>query len=506
MMKQSGRILAFCLTLLTVFTLLFPLTGCNQNNRTGQKDGGDRIGDGWEGVDFGGDTVRMCVSAHQDIEVTFPAADIYTKGPDGNNVTDKVQMKAKERNEKVAKMLNVNVEYTTMNLNYDEIVDNVKQLVTNDSEKAPDIYNNDEYGLIRAMVGGYLWNVKNAGEGIRNYFDFTDDGWYTSFMEGCTVDPEKLYVLSGDYFIDMVRMAWVLYINETMFNSNLNKIAAYNTISDFYTAVDCGAWDYDLLEELTTAVKSDVNRDGVISEKDKGGLFYSHITGWIFTSSTGNTVLQQDKDGKPFVITDTGLAYSTYKKLRSLFDCEGTVYRQEVLDSTKYFMDGNFLFAMSVLGEMESAEMRNISFDKGLVPIPKFDSQKQDDYHTMVHDQTEMGCILKTTRSFPAASAVMQALNEESADTLREYYAPSLKVKYNDNPNARKMIDLVHETIDNGFGMTISGLIFGDFSADIKTPSPQTDVGDMFSSIYAANYEAYEEALQAMLDKFAAMP
>ena len=45
--------------------------------------GGDRTEDGgWESVDFKGQKVKFCVSVNQNPEFTFPAADIYTRGPD----------------------------------------------------------------------------------------------------------------------------------------------------------------------------------------------------------------------------------------------------------------------------------------------------------------------------------------------------------------------------------------------------------------------------------------
>ena len=56
-------------------------------------------------------------------------------------------------------------------------------------------------------------------------------------MKGCTFDQNKLYVLAGDYFIDMIRMAWVFYVNVDIFNANGTDLG-YGDINAFYEYVD----------------------------------------------------------------------------------------------------------------------------------------------------------------------------------------------------------------------------------------------------------------------------
>ena len=80
-----------------------------------------------------------------------------------------------------------------------------------------------------------------------------------------------------------------------------------------------------------------------------------------------------------------------------------------VLEGTKCFLNGNVVFAYSRLGELESENVRAFKDDKGLVPIPKWDVSAQADYHTPVHDQAELGCILSTAKAFSAA--IRQTVN-----------------------------------------------------------------------------------------------
>ena len=514
-LKQALALLLALLFLLPCFT------ACNDDGEF-IDDGGDRVGDSWDGVDFGGETVKVCVSANQDYEVTFPACDIYTKGPDAVT-TDEVQKKVLARNKQVADMLNLTVSYTTTDLDYNEVLENIEQLVRGASEDAPDVYNNDLYGITRALPSGYFWNVKNPGEDakgntVKSYFDFSYDGWNEKFMKGLTYDQNKLYILAGDYFLDMIRMAWVFYVNVDIFNANGASLG-YGDINAFYEYVASGIWDYDALTYICKRVWKDdgKTRDTVDTEDSQIGLAINHMSDWIFTSSSGVSTFYQDENGAPKMIDNIDTFTLMSNALRTIMAGSGDTdtttttgagiyFKHEVLSSTEQFFDGNVLFAASVLGELESGVMRDVNFKKGLVPFPKWNEQRQDEYHTMVHDQTELGVILTNATSFGKASAFMQAVNEGSKDVLHEYYERGLKFKYSEDKGIRSMIDLVYNTIDNPFAMHTAPLMSiyvnnGSIKhtwAGLNTVALTEEV----SSTWGSEQVAYANALKKIIEDF----
>ena len=169
---KTSRIL--CL-LLALATCLGVLASCGDDAGT-VTDGGDRVNGSWDSVDFGGVEVKMAYSNNRFDWASFPAADVYTKGPDaaGDN---EVHREVLKRNAAAVDALNVKITYIPKDLDNLDIADDVRTIVMTAAKTSPDIYNNDMYGLSRAMVNGHLWNVKNAGEGIKNYFDFEAKGW-----------------------------------------------------------------------------------------------------------------------------------------------------------------------------------------------------------------------------------------------------------------------------------------------------------------------------------------
>ncbi len=474
---------------------------------TGGGGGGDRIDGNWENVDFGGQEVRLCISVNKYKEVTFPAADVYTRGPDtaGSNEVSKEVL---SRNARAEAELGVRIKYSEKDIGVTYILEDIRTIVQTASKNSPDVYNNDIYDLSRAMVNGLLWNVTDPGEGIKNYFDFEADGWYLEFMRGCTFDQSKMYLLAGDYFIDMIRMAWVIYVNNELFANNIEKMPAWcGSVTEFYEYVADGFWDFDVLADMARRAFVD-GTGGIRGETEKTdrtvGLAVNHTTDWIFSASSGVTIYYQDKeDGYAPKVMDT---IDTYQKVANKFvdmqDSVGVYWEEQVITSTECFLQGNFLFAVSRLGEMESTALRDFAAAKGLVPTPKWDDNAQEEYHTVLHDQAEIGCILGSANAFSAASALMQFLNEESDAVVYTYYEKGLKYKYNDDKNARAMMDIVRETTDSPFGFQIGVLCQSLYTGTGSLSGLYIEKNNSCASTFASEKDAYVDCMNKMIEKF----
>ena len=101
------------------------LSACTLSRNSVNTDGGDRIDGSWEGVDFGGQEVRVSVSANQSFECMFPAADIYTRGPDTAGSSE-VLKEVLARNTQASEELGIKIVYSETDLRYDEILEDVR--------------------------------------------------------------------------------------------------------------------------------------------------------------------------------------------------------------------------------------------------------------------------------------------------------------------------------------------------------------------------------------------
>lgn len=503
---MQKRLLALFLALVFSFSVL---VSCGKTDDV-VVDGGDRGADGsWDGVDFGGQEVKFCVSVNQNPEFTFPAADIYTRGPDqaGSN---EVAKEVLARNTRASETLGITIVYSETNTCTGAVHEELRTIVQTAAANSPDIFNNDVYGLSRAMVDGLLWNVKNPGEGVKNYFDFEAKGWYTEYIKGSTFDQNKYYIFAGEYFIDIIRMAWVIYVNNDILESNLNKLPTWCEDTDaFYEYVADGFWDIDMIKDISSRVFVDGGKMGVTEATDSVvGFAINHVTDWVFSASSNVTLYYQDEnDGmKPKVME----SIDTYQKVADRYvemtETLGVYWENPVLSSTQYFLNGNVLFAISRLGEMESEAMRSFDGSKGLVPVPKWDWELEEDYHTCIHDQAELGCILNTAKAYSAASALMQYLNENSNPIVNAYYEKGLKYKYNDDPRAREMMDLIRDTTDSPFGFQIGVVSQTLYTGTKALNGMWIENNTTCASTFASERDAYVDCLNKMLDKFAKIP
>ena len=506
MIEREEKMMKRILCALLALVLTLGLFACSGGEGNGQNED-----NGGEIVDFNGQKVNICISVNKYKEVTFPAADIYTKGPDEAS-SNEVAKEVLARNARAEEELGIEIEYSTRDIAWDGIQEDIRTIVQTASKESPDIYNNDSYGLARAMVDGMLWNVKDPGEDVTNYFNFDAEGWYHEFMKGCTFNQDKFYLLASDYFIDMIRMAWVVLVNHDIFTANSAAMPTWcKTLDDFYASVDAGFWDMDALATLSNAVFTE-GAGGTVGVTDKTdetlGFAYCNNSNWVFCAASGVTVYYQDKeDGyKPKVMESIDTYQKVSDAFKALTEASGVYYEHDTIVPTNCFLQGNFLFAISRLGEMESSELRNFKGNKGLVPVPKWDSREQEEYHTILHDQVEIGCILNTAKTFSASSALMQFMAEESGDVVYTYYEKGLKYKYNDDKNARAMMDLVRETTDSPFGFQIGVICQTLYTGSPALTGLYIKNNSTIASTFASEKDAYRSCMAQMIEKFNTIP
>jgi hypothetical protein len=337
-------------------------------------------------------------------------------------------------------------------------------------------------------------------------------------MQGASMTADKRYILASDYFIDIIRYAFVLYVNRDMFDEIMQ--GRFLTVNDLYQYVLEGTWDYFMLEDyMETAHRDTVNPGETDEEDERKGLVGSHHIEQVFPWTSGVSLLEWDGEiynSNPSVIENNGDMLTLVDGVVSLMNTSGFIYvGNDILKATTLFLDGTYLFAMSMMGEMESEQVRDSGVNKGILPIPKFDLALQEDYNTLVHNQADIACILNNARHFSAATAYLQLASEKSVSIMKEYYDKSLKLKYNEDKDTQMMIDLIHRSVGSPFESILVRSIFkGDYIPG--APYRGTHLFDLilaavesrknsFSSDYAAGYDGWCNNLEALIAVFAGL-
>jgi hypothetical protein len=527
-----NRISKFLVSLLLIFSTVLPLAACGggasesgspseSRSESASESGSasESEQDPWASVDFNGEELLINVSVHYNTDQTFGPADVYSRGPDSLQGADEVQKLIYDRNIALVEELGLTVTWDETNIIVTQVQAVIESFVRTSPENSPDIFINDVYDALHAMLTGCLWNVYDTadgnGEELASYFDFSHPTWMTEYMLGTSLSHDKRYILASDYFIDVIRYAFVLYVNRDMFDEIMQ--GQFLTVHDLYQYVLGGEWDYFMLKDyMETAHRDTINKGTTDEEDDQKGLVASNHIERVFTWTSGLSLLEWDGEiynSTPSVLENNPDMFTFVEEFGALLNTSGMVYvGAEIQRATTLFLDGTYLFAMSMMGEMESEQVRDSGVNKGVLPIPKFDMTIQQDYYTLVHDQAEIACILNNARHFSAATAYLQLASEKSVSIMKEYYDKSLKLKYNEDKDTQEMIDLIHRSVGSPFESNIVRIIVSGnyipgapykgtelFTLIYNSASAQKN---SFASDYAAGYDGWCKNLEALISVF----
>ena len=416
----------------------------------------------YRSIDLGGRTVHISVSSNiSENGGGMPSSYPYIAGPDeltGESVQDNVF----ERNHTVEEMLSVKLDYQPLDLNYDQVQPYVANLVTS-GDTSVDFYVNDQLGLLNCAMNGYLLDLADSSQFGTSYFDFDSGAYYADYMKNISLGSKR-FLMTGDYFIDTLRAAHVLYLNKNICTDVAGSPDAV------YDMVREGTWTLDVFNGLVSSAYADLNGNGEADDEDRYGLS-GHSKGWsapyyTFYYSTDSHVVDFDADGMPYLNENNVERMSKVsEKLITLDKSEGMFKTSSVAESLKKFVDGQSMFTMfQKVGDIEQGSIRD--FDgMGVVPYPKLD-EAQTAYRTLVHDTAELGAVPVTTvgEAATAVSAVVQALATHAhAYLLNDYYEVALKNKYAQDKTTAEMLDMVVAGISAPFEFAYE-LGFGDAS------------------------------------------
>ena len=130
---------------------------------------------------------------------------------------------------------------------------------------------------------------------------------------------------------------------------------------------------------------------------------------------------------------------------------------------------------------------------------------------TAVGTMAEVSAILNNAKSFAMASAYLQYINEESTEILDFYYEEVLKFKYNESPGARKMIDLITDSIASPCEKLLSLTVSRRSGSNGHLTDEVKDIEVIFlidaqknnvnTSTVRSSYDAQKDVMQAALEE-----
>jgi len=301
------------------------------------------------------------------------------------------------------------------------------------------------YGFSAYSFDGVLYDLTEVDN-----LNLNKPWWSDLFIEEASIG-DSLYLATGSISLSLLRNLIVVYYNKTIAENYKGNNDKFSVFEDIYGVVEDGDWTLDLFHTLSSEVYEDTNGNTERDEEDVYGLgihFYSLDAIW---SSLDLNILSPTEDGWFELDVNTDRLYGALEKVTDLlynsngaYIPEGGFSAENTPKSTSgMFSSGRYLFAIDYLNISESHSLRNMTDEYGILPFPKLDDN-QDSYYSYAYDEYLSYAIPRTNPSPEIAGAVMEAMASYSyRNTAPLYLDIALKGKYMNDPQSRRMIDII---------------------------------------------------------------
>lgn len=373
-------------------------------------------------LNLGGDVVTILYRAAMKDE-------FYADDMNGELVNDAVFQK----NSNVEDRLNVKLKYlpnesTDWGGGYQRVIS--QSVLAGD--EAYDIVSGPSFHLPTLILDGCLCNLRDVP-----YLEF-DMPWWTQNLIETTSFGDKLFLVSGDISLGMIRYIHCTYFNKTVTDGQ--------NLGDMYKYVFDGEWTITKLQELCAGLYSDLNGDGAVSlGTDKFGYIITSTTLWrAYIDALGINYVYINKAGVPEFNFADARAIAACELFTKLLNKDNPDIRLGDGNETTYkiFTENRAAFVIGRLIDSETA-YREMEDDYGILPFPNWDEAQEEYKVTICGSESTFGIPVNSGKT-KTLGAVMEALASESYRSVTPvYYESALKVKYTRDDTVSQVIDII---------------------------------------------------------------
>lgn len=373
-------------------------------------------------------------------------------------------------------------------------IGNIENKNVADTVKSASLAGDNEFDIALAYIDESL---KLAQSGLLNDFkkldmlDLSAEWWEQSIISDLGIG-KKTYVLSGDILISSEELLNFVGFNKQLFRDY--------KIDDPYTAVIDGLWTLDMLSDISKKITNDADGDGQLTGNDVYGAAHDHSIAYYVFSSTGEKVASLDSSGKPELTINTTTALNAIEKIGKIYSDPQTMLMITSLkgswtESREMFVDNRIAMLVSSMYVLQSR--RNMISDFGILPIPKYDENQKNYYHTPATHVTQCLSMPIINTDFEKTGLILEALAYESEATLvKAYYDYNLQTKISRDEESGDMLDIIFGSIFYDVGLVFGwGGMKDIIIKSIKNPGS-------FASLFTAAETKAQTELEASYELF----
>ena len=378
-------------------------------------------------VDYGGYEVRVLNNISN-----FAYTNIGEEGLTGESLDDAIF----NRNKTVEDALNVL--FAIEQKEYYDTSSTIQNVVAA-GEDAYDFYTCDLNILLGHAMSGYDINALTI-----DTLQFDRPWWNRQAIDSVSIG-DAVYGFFGD-----LHTGYFESHNTVVFNKNiLNDL----NLADPYECVYNNEWTLDTMIGMMDAAKIDTDGDGKWTVEDQYG-FSMYEGNWsiAFIVGSGEFIVQKDENNLPvwnglseryitvFEKVAAGVfGESTNNALKARGTLPGNLELYRLM-----FIYGRALFLVTQIGVLKN--MRDVEFELGVVPSPKYD-EDQKDYVSLIFQGANAVGVPMTNPDPERTGLVLDYLAAASTETVRDIYMnQTLDFKYIQDKESQEMLDIILST------------------------------------------------------------
>ena len=267
-----------------------------------------------------------------------------------------------------------------------------------------------------------------------------------------------------------------------------------------YALIKNGGWTFDRFEEMLKDTYVDLNGDGKMDIGDQFGYVNEGaLTNNLFWGFGMNIVDRAD-DGSYLPAEMNDRLVSAYQRLLSFRDANGNcaspqnfVDFRKSIDMANPFTRGKILFTTTGTGNLH-AELRNVSFDVGIAPYPKYDDNQTSYQCNGSVFPLIVPATVTETETVGAVTEVLSALSKQEMEpAVIDVYIEQKVLRDEESVGIfRMMMDSV----------SIDITMYYRFSPDSKSISPIVFLDKCKSDTVVSKLESVRSATEKNIEKY----
>ena len=267
-----------------------------------------------------------------------------------------------------------------------------------------------------------------------------------------------------------------------------------------YALIKSGGWTFDRFEEMLTDTYVDLNGDGKMDIGDQ----YGYVNEGALTNNLfwgfGMNIVDRADDGSYLPAELNDRLISAYQKLLAFRDTnencaspQNFINFRKSIDMANPFTLGKILFTTTGTGNLH-AELRDVSFDVGIAPYPKYD-ENQASYQSIASvAPLIVPATVTETETVGAVTEVLSALSKQMMEpAVVDVYTEQKVLRDEDSVEIFRML---MDTV------SIDITMYYRVSPDSQSISPIVFLDKCKSDTVVSKLESVRSATEKNIEKY----